>query len=84
MSEEEFKSSESFVFRELGRNGGSKSISMVFSEINPQNELGDIISEPQVELNTFQTMNLNLFLESKTPVDPYVIQLYMHDMATAV
>ena len=47
MSEEEFKSSESFVFRELGRNGGSKSISMVFAEINPQNELGDIISEPR-------------------------------------
>ena len=40
------KMSESFLFSELGRNGGSKSISMALAKINPQNELGNIISEP--------------------------------------
>ena len=40
----------SFWFRGLYRNGGSKFISMGLVKINPQNELGDIISGPLVAL----------------------------------
>jgi len=39
-----------FWFRGLYRNGGSKFISMGLVKINPQNELGDIISGPLVAL----------------------------------
>ena len=39
------------------RNGGSKIISMDILKTNPQNELGDIISEPCVKLNRFQVTN---------------------------
>ena len=46
VSKEYFKSSESFLLKGLQNNGGSKFISMALAKINPQNELGDIISEP--------------------------------------
>ena len=36
------------MFRGLYRNGGSKFISIGLVKINPQNELGDIISGPLV------------------------------------
>ena len=39
-----------FLFRGLYRNGGSKFISMALVKTNPQNELGDSISEPCVNL----------------------------------
>ena len=52
-SEEYFKSSESFL---LQNNGGSKFISMALANVNPQNELADIISEPSAKLHSFKVL----------------------------
>ena len=41
--------------------GGSKFISMALAQINPQNELGDTISEPCVELSNFRVINQIVF-----------------------
>jgi hypothetical protein len=49
----------SFLFRELYKNGGSKFISMALAKIIPLNELGDIISAPCVELNSFRVVISN-------------------------
>ena len=43
----------SVLFRDFAELGGSKSISMALVKTNPKNELGDIISDPCVELNRF-------------------------------
>ena len=40
----------------LYRNGESKFISKALVKINPQNELGDIISDPCVKLNRFRVV----------------------------
>ena len=46
-----------FWLRGLYRNGGSKFISMALAKTNPQNELGDIISEPCINFNRFRVVN---------------------------
>ena len=47
----------SVLFRDFAELGGSKSISMALVKTNPKNELGDIISDPCVELNRFWLIN---------------------------
>ena len=37
-------------------------MSMALAKINPQNELGDIISKPWGEFNTFQVINHKVFI----------------------
>ena len=56
VSEAYFKSFESFLLKGLQRNGGSKFISMALANVNPQNELADIISEPSAKLHSFKVI----------------------------
>ena len=56
VSEAYFKSFESFLLKGLQRNGGSKFISMALANVNPQNELANIISEPSAKLHSFKVI----------------------------
>ena len=47
---------ESFLPERLQRNGGSKFISMAIANVNPQNGLADIISEPSAKLHSFKVI----------------------------
>ena len=45
------------ILQDWGLGSLYKSISMALAKIKPQNELGDIISKPCVELNSFRVIN---------------------------
>ena len=51
----------SFLLRGLYRNGGSRFISMALVKTNPQNEFGDIMSEPCAKPNPFRVIIPNSF-----------------------
>ena len=58
--------------------GWSKFISMALAQINPQNELGDAISEPCVELNSFRVTNQFVFSFLFRVVQEWRVQVHIY------